>query len=504
LYRLTKQAQYNIQAIADLAWLPADGETLHYPNGNKQFGILMYAMAGLEPGVSVDAATFQKCKNSITYTNDFFLVYYNERGTRWRGNLFDPMVNGNQTTPKLFEVMMGVGLGKKLGISAATLKEFKDKLYLSADYFLGTNALNTTWVSGLGERSPNQDIFQLDGWYNGTNTMTDGLIPYGAQKAYGSIFPDINALSPDYPISGSNGTKIYPVDFSKWPGHERWFNQRWAPNTCEYTIHQTIAPALCLYAFLSDSVRDASGCTVTSGTGTGLTGNYYNNITLTGTPAYSKTEAVNFDWGSGSPNTSVTNDNFSARWEGEVKATVSGIYSFSTISDDGVRLFVNNVKIIDNFTDHYNTTDTGIQTFTFTAGTKYKIKMEYYERGGGAVAKLLWAVPGQTPVAIPLINLYPLVTAALRMQKPETIYTKEMQISPNPAHENTRLSFYSEKPQAVNINITDVNGRVVKSSQHKAFAGINNIILQLPKQSGIYIIQVLKDGKTEMKKIGVN
>jgi hypothetical protein len=243
---------------------------------------------------------------------------------------------------------------------------------------------------------------------------------------------------------------------------------------------------------------------VTVAAGTGLSGNYYNNITLTGTPVYSKTEAVNFDWGTGSPNTSVTNDNFSARWEGEVKAPVSGVYSFSTISDDGVRLFVNGIKIIDNFTDHYNTTDNGNQSFTFTAGTKYKIKMEYYERTGGAVAKLLWTVPGQAQAAIPLSNLYPLVTTALRMQKSETVYTKEIQISPNPAHENTKLSFYSEKLQAVNISITDVNGRVVKSSQHKAFEGFNTIMLQLPKQPGIYIIQVLKDGKTEMKKIGVN
>jgi endoglucanase len=505
LYRLTKQAQYNTQAIADLAFLPAEGEALHYPNSNKQFGIFMYTMAGLEPGVSVDAATFTKCKNSITSTNDFFLVYYNERGTRWRGNLYDPMVNGNQTTPKLFESMMGVGLGKKLGIPDATLKEFKDKLYLTADYFLGTNALNTTWISGLGERSPNQDIFQLDGWYNGTSTITDGIIPYGAQRAYGSTFPDINALSPDYPISGSNGTKIYPADFNKWPGHERWFNQRWAPNTCEYTIHQTIAPALCVYAFLSDSIRDAASCNTSTGTGTGLSGNYYNNITLTGVPVYSKIEAVNFDWGYGSPNAVVKKDNFSARWEGFVQAPVTGTYTFSTISDDGVRLFINDIKIIDNFTDHPPTTNNGNQAFTFTAGAKYKIKMEYYERGGGAVAKLLWTIPGQAPVAIPLERLYPaVVTSANKMQQSQNIYTKEIQISPNPAHENTKLSFYSEKLQAISVNITDLSGRVVKRSRHNASEGFNTILLPLPQQPGMYIIQVIKNGNTEIKKVAVN
>jgi endoglucanase len=276
LYRLTSQQQYHTQAIADLAWLP-DNEALHYPNGDKQWGVFMYAMAGVEPGITTDSSTFARCRGSIISTTDFFLRYFNERSTRWRGNLWDPMVNGNQTTPKLFEPMMGTALGKKLGVPQVVLDEYREKLYLSADYFLGMNSLNTVWVTGLGERSPNQDVFQLDGWYNGTGTMTDGLIPYGTQRAFSSSFPSFNALSPDYPYSCSNGCKIYPENIAGWPGHERWFTQRWAPNTCEYTIWQTAAPALSLYAFLSDSIRRADCAIVLAGEKVILTGTLAGN-----------------------------------------------------------------------------------------------------------------------------------------------------------------------------------------------------------------------------------
>ena len=41
------------------------------------------------------------------------------------------------------------------------------------------------------------------------------------------------------------------------------------------------------------------------------------------------------------------------------------------------------------------------------AGALYDIKMEYYEHGGLATARLLWAYPGQAQAAIPQSQLYP-------------------------------------------------------------------------------------------------
>src|SRR5262245_51728998 len=92
---------------------------------------------------------------------------------------------------------------------------------------------------------------------------------------------------------------------------------------------------------------------------------------------------VNYNWGSGSPATGIGADSFSARWTGQVQAVESGSYRFQTSSDDGVRLWVNGVLLINNWTDHAPTYDTG--TITLQAGQLYDITLEFYENGGGAL-----------------------------------------------------------------------------------------------------------------------
>jgi hypothetical protein len=142
----------------------------------------------------------------------------------------------------------------------------------------------------------------------------------------------------------------------------------------------------------------------------GLTAQYYNDPS-TGTTHFVTLvltrvdNTVNFSWGAASPATGVTANNFSVRWTGQVQAPVSGSYTFSTVSDDGVRLWVNGTQVINNWTDHGSTTNTGT-AITLTAGQKYTITMEFYERGGDAVAKLQWAYPGQATQVIPQSRLF--------------------------------------------------------------------------------------------------
>ncbi|AUD01461.1 PA14 domain-containing protein [Spirosoma pollinicola] len=147
---------------------------------------------------------------------------------------------------------------------------------------------------------------------------------------------------------------------------------------------------------------------VTTGNGSGLLGEYFNNINLSTPIVSSRTDAtVNFDWGNNSPIPgTVGTDNFSVRWTGQVEAPVTGNYTFSTISDDGVRLWVNGNQVINNWTTHAPATDNS-NSIALTAGQRYTIKMEYFESSLGAVAKLMWAYPGQPQQAIPQGFLYP-------------------------------------------------------------------------------------------------
>jgi PA14 domain/Pectate lyase superfamily protein len=139
--------------------------------------------------------------------------------------------------------------------------------------------------------------------------------------------------------------------------------------------------------------------------GTGLTAQYFDNADLTNLKVTRTDATVNFDWASGTPDPLIGSDTFSTRWTGQVEAPASGTYTFYTASDDGIRLWVNGTLLIDNWTDHAPTENSG--TISLAAGQKYAIKIEYYENLGGAVAKLLWSGPGTTKETVPQQRLYP-------------------------------------------------------------------------------------------------
>jgi hypothetical protein len=148
------------------------------------------------------------------------------------------------------------------------------------------------------------------------------------------------------------------------------------------------------------------------GGGTGLSATYYNNINFTGTTIRRIDPTVNFDFGTGSPHPSIGADTFSVRWIGQVQPGYSETYTFHTLSDDGVRLIVNGQTIIDNFTDHAPTDDFG--SIALVAGQKYDIRMEFYENGGGAVARLFWASDSVEEEIVPQDRLFPATTPAVR------------------------------------------------------------------------------------------
>ena len=153
------------------------------------------------------------------------------------------------------------------------------------------------------------------------------------------------------------------------------------------------------------TIADISDPPTDTTTGTGLFGEYFDNKNLSSRKLSRTDTTVNFEWGSGSPDVLIGADTFSVRWSGWVHAPITGGYTFYTTSDDGVRLWVNNQLLINNWTDHGATENSG--SITLTAGKKYDIKLEYYENGGAATIKLSWAPPGQAKQIIPQQRLYP-------------------------------------------------------------------------------------------------
>jgi len=153
--------------------------------------------------------------------------------------------------------------------------------------------------------------------------------------------------------------------------------------------------------------RELVATSLRIGTGTGLTGTYYNNTTFSGPPVLTRTDPViNFNFGTGSPDPAVSVDNFSVRWTGEVQAPATGDFTFATNSDDGVRLRVNGQLVIDNWTFHGDTLNAS-DPVHLTAGEKYPVELEFFEGGTFAIIRLQWSFAGQSLQPIPTTQLYP-------------------------------------------------------------------------------------------------
>ena len=145
--------------------------------------------------------------------------------------------------------------------------------------------------------------------------------------------------------------------------------------------------------------------------GTGLRGQYYdgNGLETGDTGELVMTvngEAVDFDWGTGRVRSDIDDNYFSVRWTGKVMPRFSGTYTFRTVTDDGVRLWVGGQQLIDRWmATNGPVTNNGM--ITLQAYTQYEIKMEYREDEGSAEVHLYWMSGSQQPLQIiPKANLF--------------------------------------------------------------------------------------------------
>lgn len=232
LFALTGDKAYEDQLLKDTEWI----EPSTYLSSEQQYyGPAVYVLHG-----KGDPKLQERLRASLLHTADETLVVTpSKRALRWGGNFSMPMLVGQQTTPLILDGAIGHAVARTHDPERA--RKYRAALYATCDYFLGTNALNQTWITGVGPRFPSE-IFHMDAWYNGKGRYHPGLIPYspwrkGKDEGQGPWDGD-----------WANPTAYPPID--RWPGNERWFSNRCSPMASEFTIHQNIGPAAAIYGFL--------------------------------------------------------------------------------------------------------------------------------------------------------------------------------------------------------------------------------------------------------------
>jgi hypothetical protein len=142
-------------------------------------------------------------------------------------------------------------------------------------------------------------------------------------------------------------------------------------------------------------------------TGTGLIGQYFvtpDQIDLAETTIDA---LIDYDWTEFGPTTTSFGQqaNYSVVWSGYLEAPVSGTYTIFSTTDDGMRVTIGGVRVIDAFFDQ-GPTEYSV-AIDMLAGFRYPIKVEYFQHGGLARATVEWQPPGMPREAIPPQRLYP-------------------------------------------------------------------------------------------------
>ncbi len=123
-------------------------------------------------------------------------------------------------------------------------------------------------------------------------------------------------------------------------------------------------------------------------------GEYYANLDLSGTPSFIRNDSIlNFNFGTTGPGGGIPGNNFSVRWMRR-QYFDTGRYRFTTLTDDGVRLWVDNQLLVDQWRDQ--TTKSWSGDIALASGT-HLIRMEYFNHGGAALAVLTWSPVSGSP-----------------------------------------------------------------------------------------------------------
>lgn len=233
LFRLTGKKEFEKQFADDNSDLTSNTIL----GDDRQYGPMVYALGA--PNVEQDTALKSRTRAAVLATADAIVGSAAKRSLRWGGNWYMPMLVGHQTTPLVLPAMVACTLTKESDPEKS--KAYRATLLTTCDYFLGCNALNMTWVTGLGPRHPNQ-VFHIDAWYNGQSTIHPGIIPYGPWRK------ERTEGQGPWDQAWPHKTVYPPID--SWPGNERWFDNRCSPMNSEFTVHQNAGPAAALFGYL--------------------------------------------------------------------------------------------------------------------------------------------------------------------------------------------------------------------------------------------------------------
>ena len=138
-------------------------------------------------------------------------------------------------------------------------------------------------------------------------------------------------------------------------------------------------------------------------------GEYFNNPSVLGNPLLIRDDTdIDFDWGSSSPAPSIPHEMFSVRWTRTWDFEGSW-YRFSADVDDGVRIWLDNRLVMDEW---HAAAGTPYNRDVRVSAGRHSIRVQYYQNIGPAHIHVWWQpIPPPTPTPTPTQTNTPTQTA---------------------------------------------------------------------------------------------
>lgn len=151
------------------------------------------------------------------------------------------------------------------------------------------------------------------------------------------------------------------------------------------------------------TTADNASAGATGATGDGLTGTYYTGLGFSGSTFTQVDPNLDFIWDQNPPIDGFDNQHWTATWDGWLTPRFSEAYTFSAEVDDGMRMWIDNVLVIDNWVFQSPHTFVSPTPITLTGGTPHKIHVEY-QQGPRPYARLRlkWQSASQALEVIPV------------------------------------------------------------------------------------------------------
>ena len=232
---------------------------------------------------------------------------------------------------------------------------------------------------------------------HGTGTPRDAYLFEDDELVYPSLKNTLNLRYQLMPYIYSNAWRVYSEDYTLMRALAMDFKDKKTRNIDDTYM---FGPSLLVQPVTKAMYRPSAiigqvvptECLRSLDGENGLSVEYFNDVNMKNKVYETTHPQIDFNWSGIAPE-NLSFHNFSMCWQGTILPPKSGEYELGAITDEGIRVYIDDELVIDSW--FWMPTRFVSSRYTFEQGREYRIRIEYFHGGEGAEIKLTWRTPDE-------------------------------------------------------------------------------------------------------------